>query len=412
MRILLVVKTKVMENLGVMYLSSVIQRAGHECRIVSLPEMVSFAHQWKPDIIGLSIMTGDQKKFRYQVALLHRNKKWNPKIILGGPHVTFFPDDCTWADMIIPGEAENEISELLGSNHRYPDLDSIPWPERGDFPYMKIRDFVSSRGCPFNCSYCFNDQWNKLFPDLGKVRTRSVKDVVNEIATVRPQFAYFQDSCFAVSMRWMLDFADLYPRKAGGIPYHCHLRPDQVTEDRARLLAKSGCYSTRIALETASDRLRQLINRPHSTNEQTYEAAANLKRYGIKLMIQNILCLPTSTLDEDLATLEANIIAQPDYAWCSIFVPYPGTVLGNLCVEEGWYNGDYEDITDSFFDQSVLNISEQYREQTYYLQKCFALCVKAQEIPKPEELTYDLFPFLIHRLMRKMGDKILYGGII
>ena len=93
-------------------------------------------------------------------------------------------------------------------------------------------------------------------------------------------------------------------------------------------------------------------------------------------------------------------------------MPYPGTVLGDMCVEKGWYKGNYEDITDSFFDHSVLDISEEYREQSYYLQKCFALCVKVKEIPKPEELTAERFPALIHRLMRKHGDKKLYGGII
>lgn len=412
MRVMLVVKTKVMENLGVMYISSVVQRAGHECWIVSLPEMVGSAHEWKPDIIGLSIMTGDQDKFHHQVTLLKTTHKWKPTIILGGPHPTFFPEDCCeWSDVILPGEVENEISELLGSGHRYPDLDSIPWPDRKDFPGMVIRDFISSRGCPHDCHYCYNDRWNKLFPEIKKVRTRSVKDVIAEVSQVAPKFAYFQDSCFAVSMRWMLDFADLYSRKVN-IPYHCHLRPDQVTEDRAKLLKKSNCYSTRIALETASDRLRKLINRAHTTNEETYTAAENLRKYGIKLMVQNILCLPTSTIEDDLHTLEVNIITQPDYAWCSIFVPYPGTVLGDLCIQNGWYKGDYEDITDSFFDHSVLDISPLYREQSYYLQKVFALCVKVKELPKPEELTAERFPGLVHRLMRKDGDNILYGGVI
>lgn len=412
MKVLLVVKSMVMENLGVMYISAVVHRAGHHCLIVSLDEMVQVAHTWKPDIIGMSIMTGDQNKFRHAATLLKRSRQWNPAIILGGPHPTFFPEDCCkWAATILPGEAENEISELLGSDHRYPDINSIPWPDRKDFGNMKIRDFITSRGCPHACTYCYNDQWNKLFPETGKLRVRSVKDVVGEIMTVNPEFVYFQDSCFAVSMRWMLDFADLYAKKVK-IPYHCHLRPDQVTEDRAQLLHKSGCYSTRIALETASDRLRKLINRAHTTNAETYTAAKNLRRYGVRLMIQNILCLPTSTIEEDLNTLEVNIIAQPEYAWCSIFTPYPGTVLGNLCIQNGWYKGDYEDITDSFFDHSVLDISPEYREQSYYLQKCFALCVKVKELPKPEELTAERFPGLVHRLMRKDGDKILYGGVI
>lgn len=411
MRVLLVCKSKVMENLGVMYISSVVRQNGHLCKVVSIDEMVEVANIWEPNIIGFSIMTGDQNKFHAQIPLLKKKKGWKPKIILGGPHPTFFPQDCDWADAIIPGDAENGMVEYIGGRFTYPNLDSIPWPDRTDFPGMKIRDFISSRGCPYNCTYCYNDRWNKMFPDVAKVRTRSVKDVISEINTVDPEFVYFQDSCFAVSMNWMRAFAKHYHDKIN-IPYHCHLRPNQVDEERAELLHDSGCFSTRIALETASPRLRKLINREHTTNFETYEAAKNLKKWNIKLMIQNILCLPTSTIEEDLNTLEVNIKAAPAYAWCSIFMPYPGTVLGDLCVKEGWYKGDYEDITDSFFDHSVLDISEEYREQSYYLQKCFALCVKVHEVPKPEELSAERFPALIHRLMRKSGDRILYGGII
>ena len=411
MRILLVCKSKVMENLGVMYLSSVVRQAGHDCLISSLDTMVDIANVWEPHIIGLSIMTGDQNKFHAQIPFLKKKKKWRPKIVIGGPHPTFFPQDCDWADAIIPGDAETSMAEYIGSNTMYPNLDSIPWPDRTDFPGMKIRDFISSRGCPYACSYCYNDKWNKLFPDVPKVRTRSVKDVIAEIASVRPEFAYFQDSCFGVDMKWMRQFSQKYKAELN-IPYHCHLRPVQVNEERARLLAESGCFSTRIALETASPNLRKLINRGHTSNNEVYTAADILRKHNIKLMVQNILCLPTSTIEDDLATLEVNVIAQPDYAWCSIFTPYPGTVLGDMCVEKGWYKGDYEDITDSFFDHSLLDITDEYREQSYYLQKAFALCVKVKEVPKPEELTAERFPMLIHRLMRKDGDKILYGGII
>lgn len=411
MRILLVCKSKVMENLGVMYLSSIAKKAGHECKIVDINEMVHVAVRWDPHVIGLSIMTGDQNKFRDKVRLIDQL----PVVIVGGPHPTFFPGDCGWADYIFPGDAEEAFAKYVGKSvswgYEGRSLDEIPWPDRTDFPGMKIRDFISSRGCPYACSYCYNDKWNKLFPDVPKVRTRSVKDVIAEISSVRPEFAYFQDSCFGVDMKWMRQFSQKYKAELS-IPYHCHLRPVQVNEERARLLAESGCFSTRIALETASPNLRKLINRGHTSNNEVYTAADILRKHNIKLMVQNILCLPTSTIEDDLATLEVNVIAQPDYAWCSIFTPYPGTVLGDMCVEKGWYKGDYEDITDSFFDHSLLDITDEYREQSYYLQKAFALCVKVKEVPKPEELTAERFPMLIHRLMRKDGDKILYGGII
>ncbi|MCK9565225.1 MAG: B12-binding domain-containing radical SAM protein [Methanothrix sp.] len=415
LKVLFVVKSKVMENLGVMYLSSVVKAAGHECRIVDIQHAVSIYNtNWKPDIIGYSIMTGDQDLFQ---KTNERMLSWTPagkrapKTIVGGPHPTFFPDDCQWADVIIPGEAEGAMAALLQSDKFYPSIDSFPWPDRIDFPGMKIRDFITTRGCPRNCSYCYNDKWTKMFPELARVRTRSVGDVVQEIIVARPEFVYFQDSCFALNMKWLAEFSCQY-KKFVHRPFHCHLRPEQVTEKRAWLLSNAGCVSVRMALESASQRLRTLINRGNMELDVVKKASTTLKRWGIKFMIQNIIGLPTATIEEDLATLEFNIRCYPNYGWVSIFSPYPGTELGDWCKESGWYKGNYSDISDSFFDTSNLEFDEEHKEQLECLQKIFAVCVDTGYMPKKEELTHDNFEALVHKAHRHKGDKVLYVGVI
>lgn len=414
MKILLVVKSKFMENLGVMYLSAIAKKNGHACKIIGIHEAYVAVLSIHPDVIGYSIMTGDQSSFKIENQRILgswpvRLKK--PQIIVGGPHPTFFPADCGWADHIVAGEAEDFMEELCGSDTRHPSIGSIPWPDRADFPDMRIRDFITSRGCPYKCAYCYNNVWMEMFPNSSKVRTREVGDVINEIDHASPDFVYFQDSCFGVSMKWMREFSPVY-RSRIMTPYHCHLRPNQVTDEMGSLLFMSGCRSVRIALETASKRLRELINRANTTNEDTLNASKVLKKWGIKLMIQNILGLPTSTIEDDLHTLEVNIMCSPSYGWCSIFQPYPGTTIGDLCKMEGWYTGDYSEISDSFFDNSVLNFDETHKEQLVCLQRAFALCVMAEYVPDPSELTIKNFPKLIHKIMRKVGDNVLYGGVI
>jgi len=412
MKILFVVKSKAIETLGPMYLSAVAREAGAETRIVAIENACIVANAWRPDIVGLSVLTGNQQSF---IHLARRLRMILPdsKIIVGGPHATFFPRDFLISefDLIIPGEAENWLADFLGSETSYPNLDSIPWPVRDDFPDMKIRDFITSRGCPYRCRYCFNDKWIKMYPDLPKVRFRSVDDVIAEIDSVRPEFVYFQDSCFGVSLGWLKEFSEQYKDRIG-IPFHCHLRPSQVTPERVSLLKEANCLSTRIALETASDQLRKVIGREQTSNEETIRSATLLRKAGIKLMIQNMLALPTSTIEDDLQTLEVNIQCKPDYAWSSIFAPYPGTALGDECKEKGWYTGDYSDMGDNFFERSVLNFSEEYKMQAYVLQKVFALAVETQCMPEIDELTYDGIHKFIHRAMRKLGDGRLYGGVI
>jgi radical SAM superfamily enzyme YgiQ (UPF0313 family) len=409
-RVLLVVKSKTIETLGTMYISAVVKQTGNDCKIVTIDEAPVMTKIWKPEIIGYSIMTGDQEKFRilnWALKGIGIMGSFSFYSIAGNCHPTFFPEDCDWTDVIIKGEAEQQFADLLQSGLKYPDLDSIPYPDRTDFPDMKIRDFITSRGCPNNCTYCFNELWAEACGQK-TVRVRSVRNVIKEVEQVNPKFAYFQDSCFGVSTKWLKEFSEKYPK----IPFHCHLRPVQVTNERAAYLHDSGCVSVRIALETASDRLRILIGRPKTSNEEAYNASKILRKWGIKLMIQNMLGLMTSTIEDDLNTLEANIRCRPDYGWCSIFSPYPGTKLGDLCKAEGYYTGDYSEISDSFFDTSVLNFDEKHKEQLVCLQRIFALCVEARYLPKVEELTLENFPKLVHKICRKVGDDRLYGGVI
>ena len=302
MRVLLVCKSKAIEVLGVMYLSAVVKQSGHEARIVDIREALTVAKSWNPDFIGYSVMTGDQERFkelntRLRGNLLHFTALW------GGPHATFFPEDFEEEEGIVwTGEGENFMAEILGSANKYPNIDSFPWPEREDFPNMPIRDFIASRGCNFNCGYCYNGAWKKQFPELAAVRARSAKDVVKEIASTDPKFVYFQDSCFGIEMNWLRKFSQEYREKVNS-PYHCHLRPGMVNEERTLLLHDSNCVSVKIALETASSRLRNLINRGHTSNEDAYVASGWLRKWGIKLIMQNILGLPTATIEDDLETL-------------------------------------------------------------------------------------------------------------
>lgn len=410
MKVLLVVKSKMMENLGVMYLSSIIKKSGHKCKITDLQNACNYAIKWEPEIIGYSILTGDRNKFKILNDRLKSQLKF--KSIVGNCDPTFFPEGYDWADEIVKGEGENWINQFLTKDNYtvYKSIDEIPWPDRTDFPNMKVRDFITSRGCPFACRYCFNHRWAQMFPEQKGVRVRDPKDVIAEIKSVNPEYIFFQDSCFGVNMNWFMEFSKGM-RDEIKKPYQCNFRPEQITDKRAYWLRESGCVAIRMALETSSDRLRELIGRKGYDINDILNASTLLREYNIMYMIQSMIGLPTSTIEEDLNTLELNIRCKSTYSWVSIYQPYPGTILGNLCKEKGWYKGDYSDITDSFFDTSFLEINPEYKEQLEILQKVWALCVDYKYLPKAEELTYKLLPKLVHKITRMSGDKKLYLGL-
>jgi radical SAM superfamily enzyme YgiQ (UPF0313 family) len=152
------------------------------------------------------------------------------------------------------------------------------------------------------------------------------------------------------------------------------------------------------------------------TNEQIVNAVTLFQNHGIRVMLQNILGLPFTTLQNDFETLELNIKCQPDYAWASIFQPYPKTALGMRCSQEGVYTGDFSDLGSSFFDSSHLNIS--HKNEVANLQKLFAIAVANPKIytsgrlqrliKEPYEKTRESYT-RAYKAFRKKADKALYG---
>ena len=393
-------------------------------------------------------MTGNQNF--YDNINKELKKKFDFFSIAGGPHPTFFPEmlEQSSFNAICRGEGEEVIKHFLESpnskkipNFWFKDkdkivknpihklienLDSIPFPDRElVFKYKEIQEgpikhFIASRGCPYNCTYCFNKSFSEIYEKKGKrVRFRSVDNLIKEVEEVisfsPTRVVYFQDDTFILKSDWVKEFSEKYKQKIS-LPFHCHIRPNLVSEEIVKDLKNAECYSIHIAAESGNDLVRKEVLNRKMTNEQIYSAVRLFKQSGVKIMLQNILGLPFTTLKNDLETLELNIKCQPDYAWASIFQPYPKTELGERCVKEGIYKGDFSDIGSNFFDKSVLDIKN--KNEISNLQKLFAITVKNPElyssgilnklIELPSEVTREKFTEM-YQGFRKQADKILYG---
>lgn len=452
MNFLFINKPFFMEPLGIMYLSSTIKKLGHKTELVITSEnLEKKIENFNPDFIGYSIMTGDQDFYE------GINKKLKSKYkffsIAGGPHPTFFPEFLKNSsfDAICLGEGESAIQQFLNAPHSLDipnfwfklgnsivknsvqplidPLSSLPFPDReivNQFPEIRespIKHFIASRGCPFNCSYCFNESFSDLYNDKGKrVRFNSVDNLLNEIKQVinsyPSKFIYFQDDTFTLNKNWLKEFSEKYPKEIK-MPFHCHVRPNTLDEEKIKFLKKAECYSVHIAAETGNDVLRNKILNRGMSKEQIISASKLLKKYDIKFMMQNIIGIPEGNLEKDLETLELNIECQPDYAWVSIFQPYPGTKLGKFCKEKGYYKGNFKDLGTNFFDSSKLDFSKEYKLQLANLQKLFAIFVEYPQLYQagllplliniPQNESIKTIYQNIYKTFRKMGDKKLYG---
>jgi len=426
MKFLFVVEPLSYEWLGIMYVSSILKKFRVEVKLFVIGEDVGNILNLKPDFIGYSVLTGSHKN------LLKFNRELKQKLdfisVFGGPHPTYFPEMVNeeGVDYIIRGESEEVIETLLAKPKekiifgRLPqDLDNIPFPDREliyeHLPKEKrnpIKHFITSRGCPFDCPYCYNNAGRKLYPTERWVRFRSPENVISEIEQVIQQygakFIYFQDDCFDLNKKWLYSFLKLYRQKIS-LPFHCIIRLDLLDETTAKQLKEANCMCVRCALECGNDYIRNTVLKRKTSKSQIINATKLLRKYNIKFVLQNMLGLPEGNLKVDFETLKLNIECQPTLGWASIFQPYPGTELGKLFPEI-----TVDRINPNFYDDSPLDIPN--KKEICRLQKLFGIIVQYSFVysflPILLKLPLDSVYRKLWVLNNKKADKKLYGGVI
>lgn len=390
-----------LEPLGLLYLAGAAKRAGHDVRAVppSKRALARMVPLFEPDVLAYSVITGLHRSYldlnRWAKATLA------PQVlsVFGGPHPTYFPDMIheEGVDAICLGEGEAALVDLLGrlengddpdatrnwwvkqdgTLSRNPlrpetqDLDDLPFPDRSLLrPFRghinrNLRSFVASRGCAYDCSYCFNHAYRQMYHEAGlttRVRLRSVETLVAEIEQVRRDdgmrsIAFFDD-VFVASTAWLELFVQQY-RQRIGLPFECNLRVEQTNRQSLALLKEAGCAIIAIGIEVADERTRTELLRRRYTNDQVAHACAKVKEHGILLKTFNILGLPPGHLEADLDTLALNCALKVDLPSASVFQPYPGTDLGEKARKEGYWAGDVDSIPAGFYGRSLLTLKDK-----------------------------------------------------
>jgi anaerobic magnesium-protoporphyrin IX monomethyl ester cyclase len=417
MRILFVVEKIEFEPLGILQLSSILKRAGHDVKLViaSDQDPVTVARAFQPQVVGYTTFTGTQH-FYLQVNQRIKEKMPGVFSVFGGPHPTFFPEMLQeqGVDGVCLGEGEEALSDLAAAleagddyttianwwfrvdagivrNEVRPliaDLDALPFPDRAllyDIHPLsrqaRNRPMAIGRGCPFNCSYCFNHAYSDLYRGNGpRVRRRSVDSVIEEYVRLQEQYRFsfvvFVDDTFVVSREWLREFADKWPA-AGGVAFNAQLRADLVDEETVELLAMAGCRVVGMGVESGNDHLRNEILNRNLSREQLLRAAEIIHRRGLALITTTMLGLPKGSLETDFESLELNAACQPAYAASYLYQPYPRTRLGEFTKSEGLLEGSFDDISPSAVHKSLLRFgSPAEKRHIEHLQHWFAVGVQ------------------------------------
>jgi radical SAM superfamily enzyme YgiQ (UPF0313 family) len=247
------------------------------------------------------------------------------------------------------------------------DLDAIPLPDRSAvyeqdpvLRGMTSKQFMAGRGCPYNCTYCYNNIFNKEFKGCGPiVRFKSVDYLIAEVLHTKKHYplelVVFHDDTFISNRKWFLEFAERFPREVG-LPYSCLVRANLLDDDLVRALKESGCISANWSIECGNDRLRNEVLKRNMSREQILEAGRLLHQYGIRQKVGNMVGLPGETFNEMRETVELNIAVRPQFCLATIFTPFPGLELTAYALEHGHLSADaLERLPGNYFTRSTLN---------------------------------------------------------
>jgi radical SAM superfamily enzyme YgiQ (UPF0313 family) len=318
-----------------------------------------------PDVVGITCRALDLAS---AVVVARLAKRANPsvRVVLGGPAATTCSDmvmEDVNVDFAVRGEGEMTMKELVRAvevgagdlrsidglwfresrgivrnkqRELIQDISSLPYPDResllnarrlpGPIYRRLMGDLVSSRGCPYRCTFCANHSvWGSR-----KWRGRSPEDVVGEILHVRDthgvQHFVFWDDLFTVNRERTVAICELMLAKGANVHWVCLVRANTIDAELLRLMRRSGCVQVQMGVESGSNRILQQMKKG-MTVEDFRRAARVIRRSGLPWHCFLLIGIPGETREEMAATMRLVTELRPDVVELSVFAPYPGSPL-------------------------------------------------------------------------------------
>ncbi|PLX16121.1 MAG: hypothetical protein C0601_10885 [Candidatus Muiribacterium halophilum] len=372
-------------NQGVAILIQIAKDNGHETKVYSLdPKKLDILEDIELELNSyflISTYSFARDTIKKAIAVL--NKRGFMNVILGGPHFTFAPEDFYDVDFLwgIRGEAELIFEDFLNwridittkgvvyrENDTYVDngiADPIEEIERfKPFIYKELQgkaknligaEILTSRGCPYSCSYCLNSAYNN---EYGRclLRRKSPEKVINEILDYPYEYDIvgFHDDVFSLDKDWLKEFLSLYKRFINK-RFWCNIHVLSIDQEIVNMLKEGGCERVHIGVESGSEKIRHLMKREHMTNSDIISVFDMFRQSKIKTVSFNIIGFPGETEEDIKKTIELNKEIRPDWILVSRFQAYPGTDYYKKESEflQNYYKSNGNDLYSKYHDDFV-----------------------------------------------------------
>ena len=371
-----------------MCLSAHVKKAGHQTDVAigSPLEIVEYIRETKPDLIAFSVLTA-YRNHMLATATAIKEAGLKVPIIAGGYDITFMPQmlEHSDLDMICLSDGGEPLAELMnaiesgadfrdlaiknihtktadGSIRKNPvrywemNLDKAPYEDRDIYwnkdPYFRIIPFtqiLAGRGCPYPCTYCFNDGYKKIHIENGMTSKeytlfRSVGHVISELKMLKEKYNaryfFFNDSTLTWNKKWIIDFCRAYSESGLDVPFSLNGVIGELNDEVIEALASTGrCQLIRFGLETGNEKFRIHTLRKSIKNSEFIEVTDKLNKRNLRYSMQMMLGLPGETLEFAWETIgmARRITGPKGVHGINIFKPFPGLEINNVGLELGEY---------------------------------------------------------------------------
>ncbi len=381
-------KANMMPPIGLASIAAYLEQRGFTAGIVDCfahPNAFGIIREYlqdqRPAFIGISATTSS---FLDGVGIAKMAKRLLPeiKVIFGGPHVSALKEKTLAAypdiDLLVVGEGEETLTELMTCQDALPasiagiiyrdksgdpvftgyrkkgvELDSLPYPAYEKlagypdeyrlpiFSYPKApgTSCISSRGCPYACSYCDRSVFRRTF------RYNSAEYLYDHLRYLRDRFGIrhviFYDDQFTFHRGRVEELTQQMIDRPLGITFNCAVRAEHIDPDLLLQMKAAGCWMISLGVESG-DELLLSQHRQNPNLDMLSEKIHLIHRAGIRVKALMMIGLPGET-EKSIKKSMKYISSLPiDDLNVAKFTPFPGSPIYESIHEKGEFDEDWE----------------------------------------------------------------------
>ena len=357
--------------LGLLYVSAYLKTKNidnvvFDSTFYSNQAQLDFIFDKKPKIVCIYTNLMTKIEVIKLIKTLKTDKYNFPKIILGGPDVTYNIENYlrAGADFLTIGEGEETTFELYNAilsntnfnaingiafienetviqtaaRTKFKELDELPLPNREAIPNEKYLEtwknnhgessmtISTQRGCPYTCKWCSTAVYGQSY------RRRPAHLVAQEMKMLKdkykPDAIWFVDDVFTISHKWLIAFHDEVVKQKAQIRFECITRAERLTDEILQLLKEAGCFRIWIGAESGSQKVIDLMDRRVDVNH-VKKMIQNTLTLGIETGTFIMLGYPGETISDIYTTIKYLKQSNPTLYTITIAYPIKGTSLYN-----------------------------------------------------------------------------------